>query len=312
MSFKHTASRLTAGLLLVSSLITPALAVAGTVSTDGGTLRMRAEANTHSAVLKNLPNGTQVDVLAQPDDGWYQVSYDGVTGYVSGIYLTVTETIEDAAVPAAQAAEEPAAQAASEAPEAPAEEDKLYVKVVDGPLNVRSGPGTDSERVSSLPTGRVVEVEETLEGWYKIASGYISADYVEQTDPSQAVSKGQEIADYALQFVGGRYVHGGSSPSGFDCSGLTSYVYKQFGYKLNRTCSGQLDNGTPVAMSELQPGDIVIFKRGGGSQRATHVGLYIGNNQFVHASTSRVGVIISKLSDAYYTTGFVGGRRIVS
>ena len=88
-------------------------------------------------------------------------------------------------------------------------------------------------------------------------------------------------------------------------------ITQQFGYSLNRTCSGQLDNGTPVSMSELQPGDIVIFNKGNSSKRATHVGLYIGNNQFIHASTAKVGVIISKLSDAYYTTGFVGGRRIV-
>ena len=88
-------------------------------------------------------------------------------------------------------------------------------------------------------------------------------------------------------------------------------MYKQFGYSLNRTCSGQLDNGTPVSMSELQPGDLVIFKKGNSSSRATHVGLYIGDNQFIHASTAKVGVIINKLSDYYYTTGFVGGRRIV-
>ena len=112
-------------------------------------------------------------------------------------------------------------------------------------------------------------------------------------------------------FLGYRYVYGGASPSGFDCSGFTSYVYKQFGYKLNRSASDQLDNGTPVSRNELQPGDIVIFKKGNSSKRATHVGLYIGNNQFIHASTAKVGVIISRMSDAYYTTGFVGGRRIV-
>ena len=156
---------------------------------------------------------------------------------------------------------------------------------------------------------------EKLDGWYKISGGYVCADYVTEIDAAAyqaSYSKGQEIADYALQFKGYRYVHGGSSPStGFDCSGFTSYVYKQFGYSLNRTCSGQLDNGTPVSMSELQPGDLVIFKKGNSSSRATHVGLYIGDNQFIHASTAKVGVIINKLSDYYYTTGFVGGRRIV-
>lgn len=305
MNFKRTASRLTAGLLLVSALITPALAATGTVNTEGSSLRLRAEASTTGSVLKNLPHGTKVDILSDLENGWYQVDYNGTAGYVSGDYLTVVEDdVQDEAVPTA----EPASQAAESVVE------KVYVKVVEGPLNIRSGPGTDYDRVGSLSTGRMAEVLETLDGWYKICSGYVSADYVTEVDGAAyeaSYSKGQEIADYALQFVGYRYVYGGSSPSGFDCSGFTSYVYKQFGYKLNRSASDQLDNGTPVSMSELQPGDIVIFKKGNSSKRATHVGLYIGNSQFVHASTSKVGVIISKMSDAYYTTGFVGGRRII-
>lgn len=305
MNFKRTASRLTAGLLLVSALITPALAATGTVNAEGSSLRLRAEASTTGSVLKNLSHGTKVDVLSVLENGWYQVDYNGTTGYVSGDYLTVMEDgVQDEAVPTA----EPAPQAAEPVAE------KVYIKVVEGPLNIRSGPGTDYDRVGSLSTGRMAEVLETLDGWYKIGSGYVSADYVTEVDGAAyeaSYSKGQEIADYALQFVGYRYVYGGSSPSGFDCSGFTSYVYKQFGYKLNRSASDQLDNGTPVSMSELQPGDIVIFKKGNSSKRATHVGLYIGNSQFVHASTSKVGVIISKMSDAYYTTGFVGGRRII-
>lgn len=303
MNFKHTVSRLTAGLLLASTLITPAFAATGTVNTEGSSLRLRAEASTSSSVLKQLSHGTQVDVLSGLVDGWYQVSYKGTTGYVSGEYLTVTE--DSAAVPAPQTTAAPAAESVP---------DKVYIKVTEGPLNIRSGPSTDYDRVGSLSTGRTAEVVEKLDGWYHISNGYVSADYVTEIDAAAyeaSYSKGQEIADYALQFKGYRYVHGGSSPSGFDCSGFTSYVYKQFGYSLNRTCSGQLDNGTPVSMSELQPGDIVIFKKGNANTRATHVGLYIGNNQFIHASTAKVGVIISKLSDAYYTTGFVGGRRIV-
>ena len=114
-----------------------------------------------------------------------------------------------------------------------------------------------------------------------------------------------------MQFLGYPYVYGGSSPRGFDCSGFTSYIYKQFGYSLKRSASDQLDNGTSVSRSELQPGDLVMFKKGSSSRRASHVGIYIGNNQFIHSSTSRVGVIISGMDEAYYTSGFVGARRIV-
>ena len=307
MDLKRAASRLTACLLVAGTLITPALAATGTVNTEGSYLRLRSEASTKSTVLKNLAHNTLVDVLEVLDNGWCQISYDGVTGYVSGEYLTISEE----AAPTENQAEEAAPVSAQADEAAPAAgEDALYVKVTTGTLNIRSGPGTDTDKVGSLHAGRLVQVLEVLDGWYRIEEGYISSEYAVQADPSQ-ISKGQEIADYALQFVGYPYVYGGSSPKGFDCSGFTSYVYKQFGYSLNRTCSGQLDNGTPVSMDELQPGDIVIFRKGSTSKRATHVGLYIGNNQFIHASTPTKGVIINKMSDYYYTTGFVGARRIV-
>ena len=136
MNFKHTVSRLTAGLLLASTLITPAFAATGTVNTEGSSLRLRAEASTSSSVLKQLSHGTQVDVLSGLVDGWYQVSYKGTTGYVSGEYLTVTE--DSAAVPAPQATAAPAAESVP---------DKVYIKVTEGPLNIRSGPSTDYDQI---------------------------------------------------------------------------------------------------------------------------------------------------------------------
>ena len=289
MHFPRSAARLTAGLLLVSALVTPSLAATGTVNAGGSTLRMRAESNTGSTILKSLDHGTQVEVLTAVENGWYQIAHEGTTGYVSGDYLTVD---------------------AAEAAALPVEELPTYVRITTSALNVRSGPGTEYEKVGQLGMGTVAEAVATLDGWYQLESGYISAEYAQEIDPSQ-MGQGQAIADFALPFVGYPYVYGGSSPSGFDCSGFTSYVYKQFGYSINRTASAQLDNGYAVSMSELQPGDLVMFKKGSTSKRATHVGIYIGNNQFVHASTSSVGVIISSMSEAYYTTGFVGGRRLV-
>lgn len=303
MNLKRTITRLTASLLLAVSMVSPALAAAGTVNTEGSSLRLRAQASTDSSVLTKLPHNSQVEVIDQPDAGWYHVSYKGTEGYVSADYLIVTEDVAAQPVPTSA---EPAAQSDEPA-------DAMYIKVLQGPLNIRTGPSTDYDRVGQLSVGRTAEVLDVLDGWYQIEAGYVCGDYVREVDAAEAQnsSKGQEIADYALQFLGYRYVYGGASPSGFDCSGFTSYVYKQFGYSLNRSASDQLDNGTPVSRGELQPGDLVIFKKGNSSKRATHVGLYIGNNQFIHASTSKVGVIISRMSDAYYTTGFVGGRRIV-
>lgn len=293
MNFRCFAGRFTAGLLLVSSMISPALAVTGTVNSGDTTLRVRSEANTAGEILAKLNNGAQVEVLSTVDSGWYQISFEDITGYVSGDFLTVDE---------------------AEATSLPEERAPVYVRITADALNIRSAPGTDQEKVGKLSAGRIVETLEELEGgWYRIEGGYISAEYTEVVDPAEMSQsgKGQEIASYALQFVGYPYVYGGSSTRGFDCSGFTSYIYKQFGYSLAHSASSQLDYGTPVSMSELQPGDLVMFKKGSSSKRATHVGIYIGNNQFVHASTPKVGVIISKLSDAYYTTGFVGGRRLV-
>mgnify|MGYP001028120984 CR=1 FL=1 len=302
MNFKRIASRVTASLLLAAVMVSPTLAATGTVNTEGSSLRLRSQASTESSVLTKLPHGTQVDVLDQSVEGWYQVSYKGTEGYVSADYLIVSEgddTVADAPIPASAAPTDELAEV-------------MYIKVLQGPLNIRTGPSTDYDRVGQLSVGRTAEVLDVLDGWYQIESGYVCGDYVQEVDATEAQnsSKDQEVADYALQFLGYRYVYGGASPSGFDCSGFTSYVYKQFGYSLYRSASDQLQNGVVISRDELQPGDLVFFKKNT-SKPASHVGLYIGNNQFIHASTSKVGVIISRMSDAYYTTGFVGARRIV-
>ena len=282
---KQLAAKLSAALMALTTVIVPSLAAdIGTVTSDTG-LNLRSEASTDAAVLATLDYGTQVDVLSTSGDGtWHKVTYNGMTGYMSGDYLQVTE-------------------------------EQLYGQVMDGPLNIRSGPGTEHGTVGSLSTGAVVEIEELVGGyggWYKIEQGYVSSDYVAQVDASVAASsgKGSQIAQYALQYVGCPYVYGGSSPSGFDCSGFTTYVMKHFGSSINRTASSQMDNGTSVSKSQLQPGDLVFFNSGNSSKRATHVGIYTGNGQFVHASTSTTGVIISDLNSSYYSSTYVGARRL--
>lgn len=99
------------------------------------------------------------------------------------------------------------------------------------------------------------------------------------------------IVDYAMQYLGNKYVHGGRSlASGTDCSGFTCYIYKDFGYSLSRTPSGQYStNGRSVSYDEIQPGDIICY----GKSKCTHVGLYIGDGQIIHSANSRKGVIIS-------------------
>ena len=112
--------------------------------------------------------------------------------------------------------------------------------------------------------------------------------------------------------MGYRYTWGGMSPdTGFDCSGFVNYIYKLYGYSMNRVAQDIYSgSGTYVSKDQLQPGDILCF--GYGPTSVGHVGLYIGNNQMVHASNSRTGVIITDLSNTYYTNNYVGAKRIVS
>ena len=116
------------------------------------------------------------------------------------------------------------------------------------------------------------------------------------------------VVDYAMQYLGNRYVHGGQSlATGTDCSGFTCYVYKEFGYSLSRTPQGQYTSaGRGIDMSQIQPGDIICYSSNGST--CTHVGLYIGNGQIIHAANSRKGVIISNYD---YDGVILGVRSIV-
>ena len=111
------------------------------------------------------------------------------------------------------------------------------------------------------------------------------------------------VVGVAMQFLGVPYVWGGSSPRGFDCSGLVSYAFAQIGISVPHSSYEQYAMGIPVSMSQLQPGDLVFFTG------ASHVGIYIGGGQFIHAPHTGDVVKISSLS-GYYSSNFVGGRRL--
>lgn len=348
MNLPHRlAAKFTAGVLCAAMMLSPTLAAAGVVTADSG-LRVRQSASAESAVLGTLDKGTAVDIRSDLGNGWLEIAYQASVGYVSGQYIQSsaptgkvnTGTLNVRSAPSTQA-DKVGQLSSGTAVEVLSQQEgwyevtgggltgfvssqyitldsqatsTAYIKVTEGPLNIRSGPGSSYDKVGSLRTGRVVEAYSLENGWYKIENGYVSADYVTITDASEAAKSGlgSQIADFALTLVGCKYKYGASGPSAFDCSGFTRYVYKQFGHTLNRTASAQLDNGVSVARSELQPGDLVMFKKAGSSaSRASHVGLYIGNNQFVHASSSSVGVIVSDINSSYYKSGFVGARRIV-
>ena len=125
---------------------------------------------------------------------------------------------------------------------------------------------------------------------------------------STGSAKGSAIVATAKKYLGYKYVYGGTSPStGFDCSGFTSYVYRQHGISLNRTAAGQYSNGTYVSRANLQPGDLVMF-----GSPINHVAIYIGGGQIIHASTPSTGVRIDSLNSGYYSRNYTGARRIVN
>ena len=133
----------------------------------------------------------------------------------------------------------------------------------------------------------------------------------EEESIASASSEGKEVVEFAKKYLGYKYVAGGSSPStGFDCSGFTTYVFRNFGVSLNRSSKDQIKNGTAVSKSNLQPGDIVIFKNQG-KTAIGHVGIFIGNGNFIHAANKKEGVVITALSSSYYSQRYVGARRVI-
>lgn len=271
----------------------------GTVNAGG--LRLRAEAGTDSSILATASEGELAIVLEETEDGWYKVDYKSIEGYMSSEYVDVATTYEG---------------------------DLGYgVVSTDGStLNLRSGPSTDHDRVATLYNGTVVRLLGMEDGWFKLSysdsgeTAYASSEYIvsclnEKGDRGDEVSVsntlGDQIIAYAKQYLGRPYVWGGNGPNSFDCSGFTKYVYSHFGYNLNRTASAQLKNGVSVSRSELQAGDLVFFYNGKVSTPVSHVGIYIGNGDFIHASSNSYTVEISSLYARNYDQKYVYARRII-
>lgn len=210
-------------------------------------------------------------------------------------------------------------------------------------INLRKEANTNSEIVTTLPVNMAVEVYEELNGWSKVKvsgkEGYILSSLL--SDKKQETSRGTEttrkkaeedtqntptsaqtttsapvsgnagsVVSTAQSYVGrASYVYGASGPNSFDCSGFTSYIYRQYGVNLNRTAAGQYSNGTAVSRSDLQPGDLVMF--GGSASSINHVGIYMGGGQIVHAANPSRGVTVDTINSGYYNNNYVGARRVM-
>ena len=201
-------------------------------------------------------------------------------------------------------------------------------------LNVRSDQSATSSKLGILSKGEKVtgiDKGEWVEFTFNGKTGYVIKSYLSATKPAAEQPKANnnsgnstpaktekqsyssdidKVVEVALAQVGKPYIWASANPNiGFDCSGLTYYAFKQAGINLNRTSYTQINNGVSVDSKDLRKGDLVFFNNGGG--RISHVGIYIGNNQFVHASSPGTGVIVSKLFGRYFGNTYVGARRII-
>lgn len=282
-------------LSVLTAMLLAATALAADIATGAGcttssSLRLRAEPSTSASVVTTLDKSVAVAILDDSVDGWYKIAYNGSTGYVSADYLNV-------------------------------DQDNVfttYGRVNSDGVNVRSDASTDSSVLATIEEDAIVTVNGLVDGWYDVTceygtEGYIRSDFLDLTESS---SSNSDIAATAKQYLGTGYVYGGASPRGFDCSGFTMYVYSQHGYSLPHSATSQWQSGLGTrvySISELQPGDLVFFNdpsRNAG-KACSHAGIYTGDGQFIHSSSSRSGgVIVSSLTSGYYNTYFVGGIQV--
>lgn len=256
---------------------------------SSGNLNIRQEASTDSEVVGILTNHNACELLEDAGD-WYKVTSGKVTGYVSKQYLVTGAEAEAIAQ----------------------QEIKTVATVNTETLNVRADKSTEAAVLSQVGNSEAFTVNSIADGWVEISVddsvGYISQDYVTvaQALPTaktiEQVKYGNGVSDvrasvvsYALQFVGNRYVWGGTSlEKGVDCSGFTMRILGKYGISLPHSSKAQPSYGTKISASEAKPGDLFFY---GSGRSISHVAIYIGNGQIVHASNKRDGI---KVSNAFY------------
>lgn len=288
----------------------------------------------NAETLQTLTKDTIVTVDDEAN-GWAFISTDSVSGWIRADKLTAEETNQTSTEQTNTT--EPAEQT-------PATTEPQTGYISASSVNVRASASTSANVVTTLTRNTEVTIEGEENGWTRITtstgvSGYVSSEYIsdeqvqatnrsdtertqkivelpntatdvtETEEVNTVVNKGEEVVDYAKTLLGKDYVYGGVGPNSFDCSGFTQYVYKKFGINLSHSASAQANIGTTVSKSDLQLGDMVFFSQGGSS--IGHVGIFVGNNSFIHAANPQKGVVITSLADGYYTSNYKTAKRVL-
>lgn len=258
-------------------------AATGTVTAD--ILNIRSEASLESEIIGSTGFGASLTVK-EYTNGWYKLDYNGGVAYASSDYVSINILAEGC------------------------------MTYTDGPIYLVDSPSWEAQPLELVPHGTKLSVTGQDGEFYEVLY-YGNIRYIPAvcTDVRRDViidrmlfnSNGQRVVDIAANYVGVPYVYGGQSPSGFDCSGFTSYVYSQLGINLPHSSSAQAGYGVAVEKSDLMPGDLLFFNTRGG---ISHVGLYVGNGQFIHAPVPGSSVSYADLHSAYWTRTYVCARRV--
>jgi len=278
----------------------------GTGTVNATALHVRQGPSLSATILTKLYTNQKVNILSK-EGNWYKILLNGKECYVYAQYINLDTKSTGSNI------------------------GKVY-EVICNRLNMRAGASIESERIGSLTRGSKVTLLDVKGEWFYIenSSGkkaYVHSDYLKLytktttrgeenvIDPPAPVnaSEADALIEYAKSFLGVKYVYGGSTPSGFDCSGFTQYVFKKFGYKINRVSRDQAKNGVAVSKSQLQKGDLVFFASSRGSNTIGHVGIYIGGGSFIHSSSGKnnMKVCITSLSEPFYVDTYITARRIL-
>lgn len=248
-----------------------------TMYVNSQTINVRQKADKTSQVIKQLSINTQVTVIST-ENGWSYVDINGTKGYIAENLLSSTKK-----------------------------------ETSRGTMTERSTTNSQTQTTTAETTATTLNKETTTTANSTTSSNTQTTNTTESntqktentTSKTTTSTTGSSVVAYAQQFLGCKYVYGGTTTSGFDCSGFTQFVYKHFGINLNRTAAAQYSNGT--AVTNLQAGDLVMFGKSG----INHVGIYIGGNTFIHAANPSRGVTTDTLASGYYKTNYVGARRIL-